>query len=110
MTVLIDFIYMFSCHLNSLLGLSVGSVFPGAGEALQLLSNGPSWSLLHANLRQIFVLSNNNRDSQNVPRLHSCFSWTEHNYKQKYLWSQKIQAMAIMLNKMEGLIYDAVLS
>ncbi len=39
------------------------SIFPGDGEALQLFSNGPNWSLVHANLRQIFVLSNNNRDS-----------------------------------------------
>lgn len=57
------------------------SIFPADGEALQLFSNGPNWSLSHANLRQILVLSNNNRDSQNVPCLHSYFSWTELNYK-----------------------------
>lgn len=55
-------------------------VFPGDGEALQLSSRGPSWSLLHANLG---VTSNNNRHSQNCLCLHVCFTW------KRYLRSQK---------------------
>lgn len=61
------------------------SIFPGDGEALQLFSSGRNWSLLHANLRHIFVLSNNNRDSLYVPCLHSYYSWTELNCNLKYL-------------------------
>lgn len=55
-------------------------VFPGDGEALQLSSRGPSWSLLHANLG---VTSNNNRHSRNCLCLLVCFPW------KRYLRSQK---------------------
>lgn len=55
-------------------------VFPGDGEALQLSSRGPSWSLLHANLG---VTSNNNRHSRNCLCLLVCFTW------KRYLRSQK---------------------
>lgn len=54
-------------------------VFPGDGEALQLSSRGPNWSLLHANLR---VTSNNNRHSRNCLCLFVCFTW------KRYLRSQ----------------------
>lgn len=72
---------MFEIFLATLKEL-LWRVFPGDGEALQLSSRGPNWSLLHANLG---VTSNNNRHSRNCPCLHVCFTWKK--YLRSLKWS-----------------------